>query len=258
MLAMARLSQEMKKFNNTPVCSLPFCLTVEAEAMGAEIKLDDMKNGPRVKQYAFTQIEELENIQKINVSQGRIKAVLDAVAYLSGRDETVALTIEGPFTILASLIEPKTLYKAMRKNHESVDRILEIIEENIVEYALKGLLNGVKILSYADPVGAIDILGPQMYRSHSGRVTARILHTLSSKPHAAIIHLCGKSSTALEKTGFCQSSCVAHAQSQTYLELLSTLMADTGCTRIIGHSCFRQIPWEQKHPHVQEIKILPG
>jgi uroporphyrinogen-III decarboxylase len=254
-MALARLSQEMKNIKNDRVCRLPFCLTVEAEAMGADFNLDDMKNGPRVREYALSQVEELEKIDEIDFSHGRIKAVLEAVEFLNGQNETVALHIAGPFTIVSSLIEPKTLYKAIRKKNESVVRGLQRIEENLVEYALQSFAKGVKILSYSDPAGAMDIIGPQMYQHHSGRVTSSILQKLTSKPHHAVIHLCGKTSTALEKTGFCQSCRLDHAENQTYLEVLADLIDDKECTRIIGHSCFRQVPWKTRNPKIQEIRI---
>jgi MtaA/CmuA family methyltransferase len=255
MLALAYLAREMKKLKNETICRLPFCLTIEAEAMGADIKLDDMKNGPRVRKYVFTRIEEIENIPQINFHQGRIKAVLDSVAYLYSHNETVALNIEGPFTILSSLIEPKILYKAIRNKDQSIFRGLEIIEENIVAYALQGIKNGIKILSYADPVGAIDIIGPQIYRQHSGRVTYNVLKKLTDMPHNAVIHLCGKTSNALEKNGFCLSIRQDHEDTITYDEALSHLINDREQTRIIGHSCFRQISWSRRAPKIWEIRL---
>lgn len=255
MMALACLSREMKKLKNESVCRLPFCLTIEAEAMGADIKLDDMKNGPRVREYVFSRIEEIENIASINFHQGRIKAVLDAVAHLSSHAETVALNIEGPFTILSSLIEPKILYKAIRKKDPSVIRGLEIIEENITAYALQGIEKGVKILSYADPVGAIDIIGPQIYKQHSGRITYNILKKLIATSHSAAIHLCGKTSTALEKSGFCHSYRQDHDNTITYFEALSHLINDREQTQIIGHSCFRQIAWQRRAPKIWKIRL---
>ena len=255
MMALSCLAREMKKRKNESICRLPFCLTIEAGAMGADIKLDDMKNGPRVREYVFTRIEEIESIPQINFHQGRIKAVLDSVVYLCSHNETVALNIEGPFTILSSLIEPKILYKAIRKEHQSILRGLEIIEKNIISYALQGIEKGVKIVSYADPVGAIDIIGPQIYRQHSGRVTYNILKKLTDISHNTVIHLCGKTSTALEKHGFCRSVRQDYEDTITYGEALSHLINDRELTQIIGHSCFRQIAWKRKAPKIWEIKL---
>lgn len=255
-MAIVCLSREIKKQNDERVCRLPFCLTIEAEAMGADIRLDDMKNGPRVRDYVFTRIEELSEIPPINFQEGRIKTVLDAVAYLNSKTETVALNIEGPFTILSSLIEPKILYKAIRKKDQRVIRVFERIEENITAYALQGIEKGVKILSYADPVGAVEIIGPQIFKKHSGRVTCNILKKLTDRPHKAIIHLCGKTSTALEKYGFCQSVRQDYDDAVTYFDVLSQLINDTQQTPVIGHNCFRHVAWNRKAPGIWHINLL--
>ncbi|MBU3188478.1 hypothetical protein K9O30_03780 [Clostridium bowmanii] len=57
---------------------MTFCVTVEAEALGADIKLGDEKVGPRVNKYAFNNVEELKNIEEINFTKGRIHSVLEA------------------------------------------------------------------------------------------------------------------------------------------------------------------------------------
>lgn len=255
MTALSCLAREMKSLKNEPVCRLPFCLTIEAEAMGADIRLDDMKNGARVRTYAFTRIEELNTIQPINFQLGRINTVLDAAAYLHNQGETVALNIEGPFTILSSLIEPKLLYKAIRKNDPSVLPGFEMIEKNIIAYAQLAIEAGVTILSYADPVGAIDIIGPQLYKQHSGRVTCNILKTLAATPRNAVIHLCGKTSTALEKCGFAQSKRHDHNESVTYFDALSQMVNDNKETQIIGHSCIRRLPWQKRAPKIWQVTL---
>ena len=258
MTALAGLAWDIKRHKKDSVCKLPFCLTVEAEAMGANINLVDTKHGPRVKNYAFSHIEELETIKKINFQTGRIKVVLDAIEYLARQNEIVALNFNGPFTILSSLIEPKTIYSAIRKNNESIVRGLKKIEENIVDYALQGLRKGARILSYADPAGGIDMIGPKMYQQHSGRVTCNILKKLTKTPRRAVIHLCGKSSTALEKTGFSRTFPVPRNQDQTFKDLLSHMIDDNDQTQIIGHSCFRQIAWQKRGTRIWEIRLYPG
>lgn len=43
----ASLSKELKKYKEDILCRVPFCNTVEAEALGGKIKLGDSKTGPR-------------------------------------------------------------------------------------------------------------------------------------------------------------------------------------------------------------------
>ena len=71
---MVKLSIEIKKHNNDSLCRVPFCVTVEAEALGADIKLGDEKIGPRVNKYAFNNLEELKDIKEIDFTKGRIQS----------------------------------------------------------------------------------------------------------------------------------------------------------------------------------------
>src|SRR3712207_7159909 len=48
--------------------------------------------------YLFNSIDELENIKEIDLNNGRIKEVLDAIEKLARQGENVILNVEGPFT----------------------------------------------------------------------------------------------------------------------------------------------------------------
>ena len=54
---MAKLSKALKEHDNAPFCELPFCHTVEAEAMGGIINYGNEKTGPRAKEYLCTEVE---------------------------------------------------------------------------------------------------------------------------------------------------------------------------------------------------------
>ena len=50
---MAVLSKTIRQYNKDIFSIVPFCMTVEAEALGGEINLGDEKAGPRVSTYTF-------------------------------------------------------------------------------------------------------------------------------------------------------------------------------------------------------------
>ncbi|KJR45396.1 Methylcobalamin methyltransferase MMP0834 [Desulfosporosinus sp. I2] len=80
--SMATLARELRKHRGDVIARIPFCVTVEAEAYGAHIKLGDVLNGPRVESYRFTSIEEMSNLQSLELNESRIREVLDAVEIL--------------------------------------------------------------------------------------------------------------------------------------------------------------------------------
>lgn len=253
---MCLLSKALKNYKKDSICRVPFCVTVEAEALGGNIKLGDMKNGPRVESYAFATIEELGNIKDINFNSGRIKEVLVAVEKLSNEGECVALSVEGPFTILSSIIDPMIFYKGTRKNKEKIDEFLMVLENNIVNYIIKGIKRGAKIISYGDPVGSLDIVGPKVYEQYSGKISYNILKRVEPYLDNAIIHLCGKTSTAFEKYGLSVSKGIEFEEEMTYGNAINKILQDMKNVNFIGNACIKRTPFIMKKPVVWEIKLL--
>jgi uroporphyrinogen-III decarboxylase len=247
------LAKELKEYKKDQIVRIPFCVTVEAEALGGRIKLGDDKNGPRVDQYVFSDIEELGKIKEIDLSRGRMKEVLDSVERLSRENETVALNVEGPFTIIASLIDPMIFYKGIRKHKEIVDKFMRMIEDNVVAYILAGIERGARIISYGDPVGSLDIVGPKVYQEISGQTTYNILKRVEPFLDGRIVHICGKTSMAFDKLGFSESYPIEVEEELTYGEAILQLMNSNQEIKFIGHTCIKKTPFRMKKPIVWNV-----
>lgn len=253
---MALLARELKMYKNDSICRVPFCVTVEAEALGANIKYGDMKIGPRVESYAFKSIEELENIKELDLTKGRIKTVLEAVELLSLQGETTVLSVEGPFTIISSLMDPMIFYKALRKNKESVEKLLHTVEDSIVKYIIEGINKGAKIISYGDPAGAMDIVGPKVYSEFSGKISYNILKKVEPFLKNSIIHLCGKTSTALESIGLISSNAIGFKEVITYGEAIERVINEEKKVSFIGNSCIKRTPLVLQNTVVWEVNLI--
>ncbi|MDQ7097190.1 uroporphyrinogen decarboxylase family protein [Desulfosporosinus sp. PR] len=237
--SMAVLAGELRKQRRDVIARVPFCVTVEAEAYGARIKLGSALSGPRVAEYIFSSIEEMSAIRELNLQKGRIQEVLAAVEILARSGEKVALSVEGPFTILSSLIDPLVFYKGLRKDPGRILEILSVIEEGIIRYSLEGMARGASIISYADPVGAIGIVGPKVYRDYSGPASRGVLKGIQDMSGKVLIHLCGKTSTALEKTELAKSYAIATEQGLTYGQALLNLLDKATEPVLVGHRCIK-------------------
>ena len=252
---MSILARAIKNSTESSICIIPFCTTIEAEALGGNIKLGDSKTGPRVEGYIVKSMEEIDNIQKINFTKGRIKEVLDSVEQLNSEGEVVALNVEGPFTIISSLIDPMTFYRGLRRDKGVVEDFIKRVEDEIVEYILEGIRRGAKIISYGDPVGAMDIVGPMVYKEVSGKSTYNILKRLEGRLGDAIIHLCGKTSTAFEKLGLCEAVKIEFDENISYGEAMCKIINETKDIKIIGHSCIKRARNKMKKVVVWSIII---
>jgi MtaA/CmuA family methyltransferase len=240
---MAILAKEIREYKKDTVVRIPFCVTVEAEALGGDIKLGDAKTGPRVRDYRFENVEAMQQMSEMNLEIGRIKEVLDCVELLSNQGEVVALNVEGPFTIISSLIDPINFYKGMRKNKEAVLNIIQVTEDSIVNYIIEGLKRGARIISYGDPVGAMDIVGPKVYEEFSGKTTYNILKRVEKHLHGAVIHICGKSSVALVKLGFAETIPVEFPEDIKYGEAINFAINERKDIKFIGHRCIKKSPF---------------
>lgn len=252
---MAILARELRRYTNNTMAILPFCTTVEAEAFGGKIKLGDNKVGPRVENYLFGSIEELEKIREIDLSKGRIKEVLDCIEMLSRDKEIVSLNVEGPFTIAASLIEPRIFYRGIRRERAIIDKFLRVLEVSIEKYIIEGARRGAKIISYGDPVGTIDIVGPKIFEELSGRSTYNILKSLENKLEGTIIHICGKTSTPLEGIGLFKTRRIEFQGGFTYGEAIMRVMEDMKDIKFIGHSCIKRTRYSMMKPRVWVIEL---
>lgn len=252
---MALLAKEIKNNTNNKICIIPFCTTVEAEALGAIIKLGNEKVGPRVREYVFKNIEDLNNIKKIDFTSKRIKQVLDCTKELSSEGEIVSLNVEGPFTIISSLIDPMIFYRCLRKNKEVAQGFLKVIEDSIVEYIEEGIKRGAKIISYGDPVGSIDIVGPKVYEQVSGKITYDILKRIQNNIGSFIVHLCGRTSMAFEKLGLSDSTPIEFDKEMTYADAICRVIDSRNDVKIIGHACIKKSRVLMKKPIVWSINL---
>lgn len=248
------ISKGLKKYKNDSICKVPFCTTVEAEAFGGIINLGDLKSTPRVKSYAYNSLDELFNIKNIDFNKGRINEVLEAVSILNNEGEVVALNVCGPITIISLLIDLKYFYKGIRKNKNQINDFMKLIEDNIVNYIIKGYENGAKIISYSDPVGDVNIVGPKVYEDIVSVTTLNIIKRVSNKLDDCIIHLCGKTSTALYNIGAYDFNKIKYNNKITYGQAICNLL-DTKGVKIIGNNCMKKTPCKVKESIIYSISL---
>lgn len=234
---MAILSKSLKEYKNKGYCSLPFCHTVESEAFGSTV-IFDQKVGNRISKYGINEISSVEDISGMDLSKGRIAEVLKAVNILKDDGEKVILDVTGPISIATSVLESQLFYKAIRKDRDKLNKLLMIIEDSIVEYILEGIKQGADIISFADPTGTIDIVGPKVYDDISGKATYNILKKIKSHLHSSIIHLCGKTSTSLEVIGLLEIEKI-EVDGNNYFERIENLKKERKDIKFIGHWCLK-------------------
>ena len=248
---MTELAIRLKEHDHAAFCELPFCHTVEAEAMGGIVNYGNEKIGPRAKEYICTEPESLLELPEIDFSKGRIHEVLLACKALREQGEQVVLNISGPFTILNVLIDAKYVFKAMRKKPELMKKVFWKLGEQLLRFMDEAKRYGVNMISYADSSGGVNILGPKMAQQVMEDFTYDFLKQAKERADGRLlILLCPKTTFALVGTD--------RAEFRDR-ELTGSMSYGEGCIEMIGkaaftgQTCIKNVGYQLKNGMIKEV-----
>ena len=178
---------------------LPFCNTMVSESLGAQPVLS--LEGARVRDNPYQKAEELPDT--IDLSSPRIRAMFEAVRVLSEEGRRVVFQFEGPFTLLSTLLPMSRMFASLRK--PAGDALLSRAEDWICAYVDAAAECGIRMLSFADTVATVDILGKKMYTQKYIGCCKSLLRRLRVEHPEIPIHLCGKTSQSMMDTDSCSA-----------------------------------------------------
>ncbi len=251
---MAAISLATKKEEGSRVCLLPFCHTVEAEALGGLINLSEGKFGPRAAAYAYNSVEELLHLPEIDFNRGRISEVLKACQRLKAQGELVVLEVSGFFTILNSLIDITKIFKAWRMDVKSINQIFNFLAENLYLFIVEAKKAGVAMVSYADPAGSVNIIGPKYTELIARDYTLPLLKQAAAlADNSFIFHLCPKTSLILLSLGLAARKSVDLGQRINYVE---ACLKSRGREKIIGQICIKDARAMINHGKIMALQLV--
>ncbi len=191
---MASLALGVHRFTGIENLGVPFCMTVEAEAMGAKVNLGSISNEPRVIEYPLFRLEEWKLLSAIKPARGRTAVLAEAVSLMSiaSPELPIIVNLTGPISLATSLIEPMVFFKAMGKQAELVHEFLSFVTDNLIVFAKYLLRAGAQIINIADPSGTGEILGPCRFAQFALPYINRILNELDGEYQASMVHICGR------------------------------------------------------------------
>ena len=203
--------------------------------------------------YVFNSLEDFiskyESIKILNMKNGSTGDIVKSIKSLDTKKK-ICVNVEGIFTILGSIINPVVLFKASRKNKEQLLYALDLIENFLKKYIAYLKENNVDIISFADPSGNYDIVGPKFFNEFIAPSCIRIINYMKNNIKISAVHVCGKLSTALKKEGYITINSINFREDIEYAKGICSLFEKGPL--IIGHSCTktfnvkRQIIWEIK------------
>ena len=250
---MAVLSKAVKEHDGAGFCMLPFCRTVEMEAVGGNVNYGDANTMPRSAEPICTSPEDFMALPDIDFSTGRIREVLEACRMLAAEGEHVCLEIVGPWTQMQSLMESRHVFKMQRKQPEATLEVMNKIGDQLLRYVDEAQECGVEIITYADSAGTLEILSPKIMEQATREFTHPFLKKLVEHiSDNTVLQLCPKFTYALIDTGLAEEKIYDLGEKVDFLEAILQLR---GTIKIAGQACIQNIGVSIANGKVRELVL---
>lgn len=195
---MAELAHAVHENTGFENLGVPFDVTVEADVMGSEIDYGSLSCEPKVVREKFPSVSKViyRDIKELTNSS-RISAIVQAAYALSRKypDVPVIGNISGPITTAASIVDPISFLKELKKDKENSHRVIDYISDFLIEYAGLMVRNGADLICIGDPTASGEILGPKTFEEYAIRYLNKIIDGIRVIGVPVIVHICGDMNT---------------------------------------------------------------
>lgn len=191
---MSRLTLGMVELGGLENLGVPFCMTIEAEEMGATIDLGNLTREPHVTRYAIGSMDEVGAVLSMNPTHGRAGICCEAIRRLksSHPEIPVIANVTGPISLATSLVDPLLYYRALRRNTAAAHRLNDICTEGTIRFGEAMIAAGADFICVADPSATGDLLGPAAFHDFCLPYLNRMAdHFQQVCNTSTIVHICG-------------------------------------------------------------------
>jgi [methyl-Co(III) methanol-specific corrinoid protein]:coenzyme M methyltransferase len=190
---MARLAAGLSKQAGLDNITVPFDLTLEAEAFGAPVEyFNDQVKWPTVKRFIAQDASDLQIPDDV-LSAGRIPQVLEALRILRaeyGGEVPVIAYINAPFTSIGSyLVEPSDFLKMIRRNPEKITQFCDELYPYYAEIANAYAEAGADVITFREEGSSLDSISPRHFDELIKPYLKKMIGLIKAP---RIIHNCGQ------------------------------------------------------------------
>jgi MtaA/CmuA family methyltransferase len=192
---MTAIAQDVQINTGFENFGIPFCMTVEAEVLGSQIDYGTLECEPKIAKEKYLSVSQVEFKEIGAMSKNeRVGAIIQAEHLLSKKypDVPVIGSLTGPISTAASIVDPMSFLKELRKDPQNSHRVLDYVTLHLIDLARLMLDNGSTLISIADPTATGEILGPKMFREYAVPYLNRIVDAVHQMGANVIIHICGR------------------------------------------------------------------
>ena len=192
---MAQLTLAASRLAGIENAGVPFCMTVEAEAMGAAIDLGSLESEPNVATYPMERVTDLDQLKTLDPKSGRAKICVEAIRILhtEAPDIPVFANLTGPVSLATSLLEPLTFYRALVRNKSAAHDLMKLVVQNLTIFGSALIEAGADLICIADPSASGELLGKNAFSEFALPYINELLrHFRKEYGIPSIVHICGK------------------------------------------------------------------
>ncbi|MDR2132762.1 MAG: methylcobamide--CoM methyltransferase [Clostridiales Family XIII bacterium] len=192
---MADLAKEVSLDTGFENYGIPFCMTVEPEVLGSEIDLGTVACEPKITREIYPDAASVVFRNESDMlKSGRIAVVSEAVAKLAASDSDVPVigSVTGPVSTAASIVDPMTFLKDLRKRPQDSHKVMDYVTNFLSAYAGALIDSGAEIISISDPTATGEILGPKMFETYALPYINRLADYIRGRGVKVILHICGE------------------------------------------------------------------
>lgn len=193
---MANLAAAVYEYGMFENYGVPFCMTIEAESMGADVNMGSKMFEPHVVKYVIDSVSDYDKLPQLDVNRGRAKVALDAISILKSKSSEVPIVgnLSGPISVATSLMEPVNFYKELKKKREDSHKLMEFVTEQLIKFGQAQVKAGADLIAISDPSGTGEILGPKYFEEYAVKYINMLIDGIREvdKDFPVIVHICGQ------------------------------------------------------------------
>ncbi len=198
--AMAKLALATQRASGFDAVAVPFCMTIEAEELGADIHFGSRDVQPRVLAEPMREVRDLSALQSPSEKPGpRRQVTLQAIRLLRERAREVAVlgATVGPFSLAGQVLEAGLLLRAVRRDPAAVHDLLRRCAPVVADFARSQVEAGADAIVISDPTATGELLGAEAYAEFAEPYLGQAVAAVREAGAPAIVHVCGCPNTIL-------------------------------------------------------------
>ncbi len=195
---MAEMAKQTHDLSGLENYGVPFCMTVEAEAMGATVDFGNSLYEPHVVHGAIESVKNYKDLKPLSLDSGRCRAVLEAIEILSSLDTDVPVigNLTGPVSVAGTTLDCEVLLREIRKDHDLVLEYMHFIAESVARFGKAMVEAGADCICIAEPTGTGELLGPKNFDEFSVQFLNIVLDEIQAP--TSIVHICGNMNPVID------------------------------------------------------------